>query len=237
MRGSSLRCGTRVVSLVLFLWLTVRSGSQALTAGSALVLRAVSFPKPPTSLLIFGSGAQAHSHATVFLRLFPSLSTVTFAVRSRNDRATALVDALSDTFHSITFALEVTSTPSGPADLTQVVGSSDIIVTVTSSTEALFPSAAVKAGTRLVLVGSYTPKMREVEDELIKRAGVLVVDSKEACGHEAGELISAGVKDGDMVEIGEIVSDKAARESVGQGGDVVVFKSVSWRGDSGKWII
>jgi len=206
---------------------TVHRLTVQLTTGSALFLRSVSFPKPPTSLLIFGSGAQAHSHATVFLRLLPTLSTVTFAVRARNDRATSLIDSLSDTFPGITFALEITSTSSGPADLTQVVGEADIIVTVTSSTVSLFPSSAVKPGARLVLVGSYTPKMREVEDELIKRAGVIVVDSKEACGHEAGELISAGVTDEGMVEIGKIVSDQAARESVGRGGDVVIFKSVS----------
>lgn len=203
---------------------------RPLMAGSALVLRLVSFPKPPTSLLIFGSGAQAQSHASVFLRIFPSLKSVTFAVRSGNDRATSLVDSLSDAFPGITFALELTSTPSGPADLSQVVGAADIIVTVTSSTAALFPSSAVTSGTRLVLVGSYTPRMREVEDELIKRAGVIVVDSKEACGHEAGELISAGTRDEDMVEIGEIVRGKAARESVGKGGDVVLFKSVSRSG-------
>ncbi len=73
--------------------------------------------------------------------------------------------------------------------------------------------------------------MREVEDDLIKRAGKILVDSREACAHEAGELISAGISPENMVEVGDIV------EINGEGvpdrmmmmksaGDVSIFKSV-----------
>lgn len=74
--------------------------------------------------------------------------------------------------------------------------------------------------------------MHEVDTDLIRRAGVIVVDSREACGHEAGELISAGIKDEGLVEIGEVLADyKPAQHSEGQmdiGGkeDIKIFKSV-----------
>lgn len=193
-----------------------------------MFLRACPAPKAPTNLVIFGSGAQAQSHASIFVRLNPSIQTVTFAVRSKNDRATSLVEHLQQVHTEVQFDLVVTLRSDGTkADLNDVVGAADIIVTVTSSTEALFPSSAVSPGTRLVLVGSYTPKMREIDDELVGRAGIIVVDSKEACGHEAGELISAGTRDDQLIELGMLVSNPESVKAVGQGGDVVLFKSVS----------
>jgi ornithine cyclodeaminase/alanine dehydrogenase-like protein (mu-crystallin family) len=193
-----------------------------------LFLQACPAAEAPTNLVVFGSGAQAHSHALVFLNLFPSIKKVTFAVRSRNDRATSLVRALQKARSGVDFTLAVTLNSDGTkADLSEIVRAANIIVTVTSSTEALFRSSAVSPGTRLVLVGSYTPKMREVDDDLIKRAGIIVVDSKEACGHEAGELISAGIKDDELIELGTLVGDPETAKSAGKGGDVVIFKSVS----------
>ncbi len=116
-------------------------------------------------------------------------------------------------------------------DLKHTVLKADIICTATSSTKPLFKSSWVKVGTHINLVGSYTPEMREVEDDLIKRAGKILVDSREACAHEAGELISAGISPENMVEVGDIV------EINGEGvpdrmmmmksaGDVSIFKSV-----------
>ena len=199
-----------------------------LTAGSAVFLRACPTTEPSTNLVVFGSGAQAHSHASVFVRLFPSIKNVTFAVRSKNDRATSLVDSLQKAHSNVDFSLAMTLNSDGSkADLSVLVRAANIIVTVTSSTEALFPSSAVSPGTRLVLVGSYTPKMREIDDDLVRRAGIIVVDSKEACGHEAGELISAGIKDDQLIELGTLVNDPDAAKTAGKGGDVVIFKSVS----------
>lgn len=61
----------------------------------------------------------------------------------------------------------------------------------------------------------------------MQRAGVVLVDSREACKAEAGEL--QGRDDGDMVEIGEVV-DSATREDgvrrVVGSGDLTLFKSV-----------
>lgn len=86
-------------------------------------------------------------------------------------------------------------------------------------------------GTHINLVGSYTPEMREIDDDLVKRAGKILVDSREACAHEAGELVSAGISPEDMVEVGEIVEidgegiDDRIIETK-SAGDISIFKSV-----------
>jgi ornithine cyclodeaminase len=58
-----------------------------------------------------------------------------------------------------------------------------------------------------MLIGSYTPDMKEVDRDLMSRSlkGTLLVDSKEACLREAGELIDASVQPEEMKELGEIL--------------------------------
>lgn len=87
--------------------------------------------------------------------------------------------------------------------------------------------------------------MREIDTDLVLRGGKIVVDSKEACLSEAGELIAADCKPSDLVELGELVqlADESSgrehapelqvwtpREDLVQGvrasGDVTIFKSV-----------
>jgi hypothetical protein len=74
--------------------------------------------------------------------------------------------------------------------------------------------------------------MREVDDNLVRRAGLVVVDSSKACEIEAGELISAGLRQSGMVELGAVLRDgvegSLVRDSIrDSGGDIVMFKSVS----------
>ncbi|THH06847.1 hypothetical protein EW145_g3794, partial [Phellinidium pouzarii] len=71
----------------------------------------------------------------------------------------------------------------------------------------------------------------EVEDDLIRRAGKVVVDSKEACRVEAGELIKANIGIEGMVEIGEAIEQDGkdipeVLRRIRAAGDVTIFKSV-----------
>jgi ornithine cyclodeaminase/alanine dehydrogenase-like protein (mu-crystallin family) len=114
------------------------------------------------------------------------------------------------------------------------ISSADIIVTTTPSTTPLFPASYLKPGTHINLIGSWRKEMKEVGEDVVRRAGVVVVDSKEACIREAGEI-------GDSVEIkelGEVVridhESTACRmkpitqvlQSIKQKGDITIFKSV-----------
>jgi ornithine cyclodeaminase/alanine dehydrogenase-like protein (mu-crystallin family) len=110
-------------------------------------------------------------------------------------------------------------------NLSQAVHNANIILTLVPTTTPLFNSVDVTSGTHLVLVGSYKPEMRDVDDELIKRGGMIIVDSKEACLKEAGEIVSAGLQSEDMVELGTILGKQG--EDLRTVGDVTIFKSVS----------
>jgi hypothetical protein len=84
-----------------------------------------------------------------------------------------------------------------------VVRNADIICCVTPPTAPLSPSEWIRPGTHIILVGAYTPEMAEVDSALIRRARVVLVDSRSACAVEAGELIAVGVPQTRMVEVGE----------------------------------
>ena len=171
--------------------------------------------------------------------------------RGRNSRAEALLQELQAAHPAVEFQLGINDPSSleEPKDspelearteteaafnLSQAVHNANIILTLTPSRVALFNSVDVTSHTRLCLIGSYTPEMREVEDGLIRRAGVLVVDTKEGCMREAGEVISSGITGANgegLIEIGECLGEgeEAAqvRKRVEETGDVMIYKSVS----------
>ncbi|WVQ64730.1 uncharacterized protein L199_002897 [Kwoniella botswanensis] len=200
--------------------------------GSALFLRLFPSPTPPTHLVLFGSGAQCHSHTILFLRLYSTIQSVTFVVRSSTPRSQSLINDLSKQFPGISIKVEVHPSSSSEG-LDDVVGKGDIIVAATSSTVPLFTTQP-KRDARVILIGSYKPTMHEVDRSLVESAGV-VVDSIEACMREAGELIDSNLTNEDLVEIGQVLDDSRAEEykrkveekanSIG-GNGVVIFKSV-----------
>ena len=199
--------------------------------GSALSLRALPPKRRLSHLVIFGSGAQAHAHALVFLRLFPDLKACTLIVRQITSRSEALLSDLQSTFPKVDINLGDSSGKDKGFNLSQTIHNASVILTLVPTTTPLFNSVDVTSGTHLVLVGSYKPEMRDVDDNLIKRAGIVVVDSKEACTQEAGELISAGLgpESDKLIELGELFGKDGedARSRVMESGDVTIFKSVS----------
>ncbi|KAF9815135.1 hypothetical protein IEO21_04753 [Rhodonia placenta] len=210
-------------------------------AGSLLATRLLLPPTAsPRSLLAFGAGAQIAAHIALFLRYYPSIRSCVVVNRSRNARLTRLVMKLAAGYPEVTFTVGVLpSSGEGheDVDLETVVHNADIIITATSATTPLFPSKYVKPGTHLCLIGSYKPEMHEVDTDLVKRAGKVVVDSRDACLHEAGELLSAGLGRSNLMELGQLlhlpdpdgagwVAESERVNVVRAAGDVTIFKSV-----------
>jgi ornithine cyclodeaminase/alanine dehydrogenase-like protein (mu-crystallin family) len=97
----------------------------------------------------------------------------------------------------------------------------DIIITATTSSEPVFDGNEIKPGTHITGVGSYTPQMQEVDETTVRRARI-VVDSREACLAEAGDIIipKATIE----AELGEIVNGlKPGRQSAEE---ITFFKTV-----------
>jgi alanine dehydrogenase len=111
---------------------------------------------------------------------------------------------------------------------TEAVREADVICTATTSRSPVFAHADLKGGVHINAIGAFTPEMQEVPEETIQRAR-LVVDSREACWAEAGDLIIPRHKgliseDDIYAELGEIAAGvKHGRES---DEEVTFFKSV-----------
>ena len=94
----------------------------------------------------------------------------------------------------------------------QVVADADIVLCATTSATPLFDGNDLQRGTHITAVGTFVPEKREVDTTTIQRADRIVVDSREACLEEAGDLIIPNAHID--AEIGEIVNgDKPGRQS------------------------
>ncbi|KAF9221153.1 NAD(P)-binding protein [Gyrodon lividus] len=172
-------------------------------AGSVLATRLL-ISKAPKTLVAFGAGQQIEAHVDLHLRAFPSLEYCTIVNRTNNTRLQNLLSFLRQSHPFKTFNILTLD----DEQLKDAVGNADIICTATSSSKPLFSSEWVSPGAHLNLVGSFTPNMHEVDSKLINRAGKVVVDSRDACTIEAGELIAAGKAENpkeSMIELGELV--------------------------------
>lgn len=73
------------------------------------------------------------------------------------------------------------------ADLAKAVAGADIVSCATLSTEPLIRGEWLRDGTHLDLIGSFTPAMREADDDCFRGASIYV-DTEEAW-HKSGELL------------------------------------------------
>ncbi|MDP3774625.1 MAG: hypothetical protein Q8Q85_10205, partial [Gemmatimonadales bacterium] len=109
----------------------------------------------------------------------------------------------------------------------EAVRGAGLVVTACSATEPVLEGAWLEPGMHLCVVGSSSPKMREVDTETVLRSRVFI-DSREAGAAEAGDLLIP-VKEGRysldriVAELGEVADGKAGRIS---DDDVTLFKSL-----------
>ena len=137
--------------------LTTRRTAAASAVAARRLARAES-----RRLLVVGSGAlaprAAQAHAAV-----RDYETIEIWGRDA-DKAGAVVELLAREGLSATVS----------TDLDHSVAEADLISCVTGATEPLVKGALLKAGAHLDLIGSFTPQMRESDDDCIRRADVYV---------------------------------------------------------------
>lgn len=110
----------------------------------------------------------------------------------------------------------------------EAAAEADVICAATTATAPVFSDADLRPGVHINGVGSYTPAMQEIPAETVKRA-LVVVDSRDACMSEAGDLIQpieAGTITADHIhaELGQILlNQRKGRTSPDQ---ITFFKSV-----------
>ncbi len=145
------------------------------------------------TLALFGAGVQAEAQLEA-------------AMQVRDIEKVLLVDPNEQKAREL--AGLVSNRPGAPRveiinDPDRAAASADLIITATTSSRPLFDGTLVKPGTHVTGIGSFTPEMQEIDSHLVKKS-LVVVDSRQACLAEAGDIIAGGGKID--AEIGEIVN-------------------------------
>ena len=104
-------------------------------------------------------------------------------------------------------------------ELEAAVRGADVIVTATSSREALLRGRWLKDGAHVNAVGACLPTWRELDDEALL-GSTLIVDSREAALRESGDVILSGAAI--FAEAGEVFAGKRRLERTA----TTVFKSL-----------
>ncbi|PYH64661.1 putative proline utilization protein PrnX-like [Aspergillus vadensis CBS 113365] len=233
----------------------------ALTATMTLNKR-----KRVRTVVVFGAGKQAYWHIRLALILRGEGIKRVYIINRSFDRAAQLLrDIYSPENASwrgdVKFSAVSTDFVEYDRILHDALLKADAIFCCTPSTEPLFPAHILtsrdgrRKGRLISAIGSYRPHMTELPPELlrdevtvhsshrhfhkhVRRSGVVVVDSLDAALKEAGEIVQAGIRPHQVVELGEllIVRDasrgegdnsedgKSLRDWVERGN--VIFKSV-----------
>ncbi|GGM16343.1 ornithine cyclodeaminase family protein [Nakamurella endophytica] len=179
------------------------------TAGlSALAVRLLG-AQSDGRVVVVGTGPQAVAHAEA-LAAAGLLGRVRLIGR-RPDAAAAAAEQLRDR--------GIAAAPGTPGDLADA----DVVACCTSARTPLFDSAVLRAGCRVVAIGSHRPAERELDTALLDRAFV-VVEDRATARREAGDVVLA------ETELGRPVVDAELADLVDgpppEPGRTAVFKSV-----------
>ena len=100
----------------------------------------------------------------------------------------------------------------------------DVVCTCTSAREPILRREWLGPGAHVNAVGSSIPTARELDEDTM-RAATVVVDRRESALNEAGDLLLAGLGDADIAaELGEVL--EAVHPGRTSGGELTVFKSL-----------
>lgn len=221
--------------------------------------------KKVRTIVVFGAGTQAYWHIRLALALRGEDIHRVIIVNRSFDRAAKLLQEIYQPENirwrgDVKFSAVSTDFGEYSRVLKDHVRKADAIFCCTPSLEPLFPAEYLTSGEgrqkgRLICaIGSYKAHMAEIHPDILRdevnvqpahrhwhkhihRSGVIVVDSLDAAMKEAGEIVQAGIKPKQVVELGELLmvrdatrdaatvdEEKSLREWSQRGN--VIYKSV-----------
>lgn len=181
-------------------------------AASAVAMQRLA-ARDAATLAIFGTGVQARAHAEAFLLAHP-FRRVLVAGRAA---APEFADWVQTEF----------GVPATAVDAATAASGGDVICTATRAAEPLFDGALVRPGAFVAAVGSSKPTARELDDTLLARADLIVVEWLPAAQVEAGEFVRAApgtIDPARVTELGKLLVKGTAFDR--RPHDVIVYKSV-----------
>ncbi len=181
-------------------------------AVSALVTSRLAAPDA-RRLVLFGAGRQGRAHLDAMCAVRPIEEVV--VVGGSADRVAALV------------AEAERRGLRARAGTPDAVREADVVCTCTTSATPVFPGALLAPGTHVNAVGAYRPDTRELDDDAVAAARI-VVESEEAALAEAGDLLiplrsGALSRAAIVADLAALVGGAPVRTSPR---DVTIYKSV-----------
>jgi alanine dehydrogenase len=192
-----------------------RLGELRTGAATGLATRLLARPGAAVAA-VFGAGRQAETQIEA---LAHARDFTEFRVYSRDpERRRAFCADLC-----ARFGLWVLPTESPEAALT----GADVVTTITTASRPVFPGALLAPGAHVNAAGSNSLLRREIDEETVCRAGLVVVDSAAAVPLEGGDLLGPLQKGllypEALVELADVVAGRhPGRESDEQ---ITLFKS------------
>jgi ornithine cyclodeaminase/alanine dehydrogenase-like protein (mu-crystallin family) len=148
-------------------------------ATCALAVRCLAAPDVQVAAVV-GAGRQAWQHLAMLRAELPLLAEVRVHAR-RSDAAELLVK------HAVDQGIPAVVAPSAAG----AVDGAEVVVTVTSASDPLFPAEVVGDRTLLCAVGSTKYDRSEIDPEVVGRCVAVVADDLSGSRHECGDLIRA----------------------------------------------
>lgn len=165
-------------------------------------------------LFLCGAGVQGVAHAKQFARHFPIEQILVHDPYAGEEATERLA---RETGVAVKRVVD-----------TQAVGSAEIVITASRSTQPLFPGASIAPGAFVAAIGSSLPHTRELDDVALARAQTIVVEWKHQALQEAGDLVLADpalVVGNKVVELGDLVCGRLELRRPGADG-ITLYKAV-----------
>ncbi|MBY0323551.1 MAG: ornithine cyclodeaminase family protein [Reyranella sp.] len=176
-------------------------------------------------LLMIGTGALAPQLIRVHAKVRP-IEEVAIWGRRPQEAARLALELSASLPQLLTRPIAVRAV----TDRRQAVGAADIISCATLSNAPLVEGAWLHEGQHVDLVGAYTPKMRESDDEAVRRAQVYV-DTRAGALKEGGDIVQplANGTIGEshvIADLYELTRGQRAGRAPGDATSITLFKSV-----------
>jgi ornithine cyclodeaminase/alanine dehydrogenase-like protein (mu-crystallin family) len=183
--------------------------------GAASGLATLLLARPESRVVgLIGSGFQARTQLEAMKAAMPVERALVWS-RSAEKR----MRFAEETSANLGFRVEAV------ASAEEVAREADVLITATNSVEPVVASAWVRDGTHINAMGSNQAQRRELPADLVMRAGLIAVDSREQARIESGDLRRALTEDDweKTVELADLVAGRARRS---RPEEITLFKSI-----------
>jgi len=174
------------------------------TAAAGAVVAKYLAPSAVKRIGVFGAGVQGKMQVEALLPIVDCRDVIVWGTDEEE------LDAYREAMSGHGLSIETTLTSD------EIAATCNLIVTSTPSQKPLLRAEQIRKGTHITAMGSDTLEKIELEPAILGKADLVVADSIEQC-RLRGEIchaLKAGIlKDGDAVELGNVIIDPTLRRT------------------------